>query len=339
MFQWTTTRIINSLTDLTSNKALVTADATKLAIKRSMTFEKNYITSVYMAPAKDPKMFSMTVNCSTALSKLQTLRGTNPTLSGTFSFYLSLEGSELSYYANDWYKKGRPFSIGFTVDANTSANDLATQIYENAKNYGIMFFGEKQFDIADPSTGTNLVITGEHEHQRFQRGAFLTDDGLIPVVADFYEDGKSSTASSFTLNERGTNGFGTYYQITKDLRLPTAQHTKAYRILDDETPIVGAKYTQFIITYCAPSMANPAFTVLGQKENSETTHIFWVKSDLVSTFLGYFTTLGVTVKQAGVAANGTAAETTAGSTTYTAGGTNYTAGTDNEPFTDDDQQA
>ena len=49
-------------------------------------------------------------------------------------------------------------------------------------------------------------------------------------------------------------------------------------------PIVGAIYNQYIINYYAPSTANPSFTAVGNRSMSETTHIFWVKSDLAADF-------------------------------------------------------
>jgi hypothetical protein len=52
----------------------------------------------------------------------------------------------------------------------------------------------------------------------------------------------------------------------------------------DEMPIVGALYTQYIINYYAPSTANPSFTAVGNRSMSETTHVFWVKNDLVEAW-------------------------------------------------------
>ena len=54
-------------------------------------------------------------------------------------------------------------------------------------------------------------------------------------------------------------------------------------------PIVGALYTQYIITYYAPSTANPSFTAIGNRSMSETTHVFWVKSDLVEKWEEFLT--------------------------------------------------
>ena len=87
-----------------------------------------------------------------------------------------------------------------------------------------------------------------------------------------------------TLVEAGVNGFGTYSQLLKDLRLPTANHNHWLSVQKDEMPIVGAIYNQYIINYYAPSTANPSFTAVGNRSMSETTHIFWVKSDLAADF-------------------------------------------------------
>ena len=83
---------------------------------------------------------------------------------------------------------------------------------------------------------------------------------------------------------KGVNGFGTYSQLLKDLRLPTAANNHWLSVNKDEMPIVGALYTQFIITYYAPSCANPSFTAVGNRSMSETTHVFWVREDLVADF-------------------------------------------------------
>jgi hypothetical protein len=93
---------------------------------------------------------------------------------------------------------------------------------------------------------------------------------------------KYTAATGVTLVNAGVNGFGTYSQLLKDLRLPTANHNHWLSVQKDEMPIVGSVYTQYIINYYAPSTANPSFTAVGNRSMSETTHVFWVKSDLVS---------------------------------------------------------
>ena len=85
-------------------------------------------------------------------------------------------------------------------------------------------------------------------------------------------------ADPIALVKFGKNAFGTYSQIIKDLRLPTAANYQWSAIRQVETPIVGAIYNQYIIEYHAPANSHP-LSVVGGRLNSYTTHVFWVKND------------------------------------------------------------
>lgn len=304
MFNWTTTTIINSLEDYTTGLPLIrvwngpaSVDAEgnaftedpKVAgfsgvgpvikIKRDHTFEGRYISTVYKAIANNPILCEMSIDAS-ALYGLVKEKPAHLRL----SFYVSLEGSEESIYANDWYQKGKPFSIGFDVTENDDAASIAAKVKKNAEKYGVVMYGKKVFDLS--VDGTTLTLKGTHEYQRIKMAAVTLDDGIDEKLVDFYEDGvdKVSEGKVFTRVERGLNGFGTYHQLVKDLRLPTVHHNKWLQIKEDEKPVVGAKYNQYIITYCAPSMANPGFTVVGQHNMSLTTHVFWVNQAVDEAF-------------------------------------------------------
>ena len=84
--------------------------------------------------------------------------------------------------------------------------------------------------------------------------------------------------ANIALKEKGANSFGTYSQIVKDLRLPTAANYQWTHVRQVETPIVGAIYNQYIIDYCAPATNEP-LAVVGGRMDSHTTHVFWVKND------------------------------------------------------------
>ena len=126
MFNWTTTTIINSLKDYTTGADLVKvwtkesdADASGLKagfsgaypvikIKRDKTFEARYVSKIYKAIANNPILCEMTINCEELLNNIA-----SKPAHVRLSFYVALEGTEESIYANDWYQKGKPFSIGF----------------------------------------------------------------------------------------------------------------------------------------------------------------------------------------------------------------------------------
>ena len=344
MFNWTTTTIINSLKDYTTGADLIKVwtgasgeDAAGLKagfsgtypvikIKRDKTFETRYISKIYKAIANNPILCEMTVNCE----NLRTLVTTKPA-HVRLSFYVALEGSEESIYANDWYQKGKPFSIGFDVTATDTAATIASKIKKNAEKFGVVIYGKKVFDLIDNGNNT-LTLKGTHEYQRFKMAAVAIDDIIDEQIVDYFEDGAETTSEGgvFELVQRGVNGFGTYHQLVKDLRLPTAHHTKWLQLKEDEKPVVGAKYNQYIITYCAPSMANPGFTVIGQHNMSVTTHVFWVNQAVDAEFQAALTAAGISPEVVNTVtvdeqtkADTAVAPTEAGVKTAANAGTNY----------------
>ena len=279
MFNWTTTTLVNELPEKFIEKP-VKADGSeytdRLRIGKHL-FEKRWVESIRKAVGHPMELCKATLNMSTVKTVLDEKKATVARL----YIYVGLEGSEESIYANDWYRKGMPLSVSFAVGA---AADMAKAIEDTVKKFNVFTKVKKVLDVK--ADDTNLVIEGTHEHQRLMKIAVLVGDGEIvgeevPVI-EFVKNRKDDAA--VTINNVGVNGFGTHSQLLKDLRLPTAVHNHWLSVQKDEMPIVGATYTQYIITYYAPSTANPSFTAVGNRSMSETTHVFWVKSDLVTAW-------------------------------------------------------
>ena len=274
MFNWTTTTLINELPEKFIMQP-VDKDGNeipgRLRIGKHL-FEKRWVESIRKAEGHNYELCEATVDLSkVTLGTAKVAR---------LYIYVGLEGSEESIYANDWYRKGMPLSISFAVG---DAADMAKAIVDTVKTFNVFTKVKKVLDVT--AAGSVLTIKGTHEHQRIQKIAILVEDtdsilGEEKVVAEYELNRKSHTA--ITSVKVGVNGFGTYSQLVKDLRLPTAAHTGWLNVQKDEMPTVGELYTQYIITYYAPSTANPSFTAVGNRSMSETTHVFWVKSSLVS---------------------------------------------------------
>ncbi len=345
MFNWTTTTVINSLKDLASGEPLVkvwtgaengenglkagfSGVPPVLKIKRDHTFEARYISKVYKAIAYNPTFCEIKVDCAAIKKQLEAQLGTDNVqypVHARLSFYVALEGSEDSIYANDGYQKGKPFSVGFDIATNDDGAKIAAKIKKNAEKFGVVMFGKKVFDFSVEDT--ILTIKGAHEYQRFKTAGVAIDDVIDEIILDVYEDGEAESENKvFTLVKRGCNGFGTYHQLLKDLRLPTVHNTKWLGLNEDERLAVGAKYNQYIVTYCAPSMANPGFTVIGQHNNSVTTHVFWVNQAVDTEFSGYLEQAGITVEAVNEVAadtDGNDTNTTTDKGVKTEGGANY----------------
>ena len=270
MFNWTTTTLINEIPFNNVEKEGV------LRIGKHL-FEKRWVETIRKAKGHGHELCEATVDLSKVTfgdAKVARLY-----------IYVGLEGSEESIYANDWYRKGMPLSVSFAVSAD--ADEMAKAIVDTVKTFNVFTKVKKVLDVTAGTEDTAGVLTikGTHEHQRLQKIAILVEDadsklGEEKVVLEYIKGRKNATG--ITIVEEGVNGFGTYSQLIKDLRLPTAAHTGWLNVQKDEMPVVGAVYTQYIINYYAPSTANPSFTALGNRSMSETTHVFWVREDLVS---------------------------------------------------------
>ncbi len=265
MFNWTTTTLIN---EIPFNKV----EGNKLRIGKHL-FEKRWVESIRKAVGHKPTICAATLDLAKVKEALDAAKANVARL----FLYVGLEGSEESIYANDWYRKGMPLSVSFV---NADAAVMAEAIVDTVNKFNVFTKVKKVLDVK--AEGNNLVISGTHEHQRLQKIQVLVDAGMGEEVAvvNYELEHKADPA---VINEvKGVNGFGTYSQLLKDLRLPTAVHNNWLSVQKDEMPVVGAVYTQYIINYYAPSTANPSFTAVGNRSMSETTHVFWVKEDLVA---------------------------------------------------------
>jgi hypothetical protein len=285
MFQFTTTNVINSDKDLTTGKALYEVKNDTLVVKRVANFKKENIAAIYKAVAVDPENAKVTID----------LTGVSATAGDVLrlSIYVGLsQASQDSRYSNDMIYKGKPFSVDF-VWQDTAANS-AKKLVETIKKYSLLVYGEKLLTASN--SGAFITIEATNEYQRFKRvdlekfektpdeypysGKYTVIKSLSNLASKTSDELKNGTTEGFFA---GKEGFGTYSFLLHNLRLPTSARTRAFGINQDETPIVGAKYNQYTIHYCA-NRGVLGLNAVGDTVKSVTTHVFYVKSDLAVAF-------------------------------------------------------
>lgn len=284
MFQFTTTNVINSDKDLTTGKPLYEVKDNTLVVKRVANFKKENIAAIYKAAAADPENAKVTID----------LTGVSATTGDVLrlSIYVGLsQASQDSRYSNDMIYKGKPFSVDF-VWQDTAANS-AKKLVETIKKYSLLVYGEKL--LIASNSGAFVTIEATNEYQRFRKvelekfdkasdeypysGKYTVIKSLSDLASKTSTQLNGTTEGFFT----GKEGFGTYSFLLHNLRLPTSARTRAFGINQDETPIVGAKYNQYTIHYCA-NRGVLGLNAVGDTVKSVTTHVFYVKSDLASAF-------------------------------------------------------
>ena len=271
-----TQTIINSNLDPDSGKdvKLFKAADGVLRIKRDFNFYKNKdgygkVCAIRKRAGYDAKLCRAEVDFANLKNALVPTEGVTY---ARFDIYLGVEGAEPFIYATPWVQKGMPFWVEFTVKSGDTATTIAENVAKLIKTNHIFLHDKDLINLT--VEGTKLVLEGATEYQRFSNieiNKFAMKDDYSERVAELGD-------GNIILDERGENAFGTYSQITKDLRLPTAANWQPYHIRKVETPIVGAIYNQYIIEYVAPA-TNEGLGAVGQKLESTTTHVFWVKND------------------------------------------------------------
>lgn len=291
MFQYTTTTIINSNVDYTTKKPLWSSQAEDVEegvigsfnVKRHLKFLKPNVVAIYKAEAYDPTFAKATIDLSSITRNAGVFR---------IAMYIRLSGSQNSYYSNDMVFKGKPLYIEFERKNREALAEVAKKVAAIAKKYMTMVYEQEIVKVS--ASDTKVIIDATDEYQLFTKvdlewynpdGGFqfcCNTAGGYELIASAKEANDPEYDSRNTLVQ-GKMGFGTYTYLLHNFRLPTAANTRWNKIIQDESPIIGAKYNEYIIEYCT-NRGIMGGDAVGDITRSKTTHVFYVKQEVASDF-------------------------------------------------------
>lgn len=265
-----------------------------LKIKRDFVFVKDCVKAIRKRAGYNAVMCKATIDFADS-ALLAALKTGGAKTYCRLDIYLGVEGAEPYIYSTPWVQKGMPFWIEFTVKEADEAATIAKNVADMLKKNHVFLCDKDLINVS--VSGSKLILEGATEYQRFRKieiSTFDAYDDYADKVAEL--DPTKTAATDIKLDERGKNSFGTYSQIIKDLRLPTAANYQWTHIRQVETPIVGAIYNQYIVEYEAPA-TNDGLHAVGQRMTSHTVHVFWVKNDsnLISAWETALGTVGTVV--------------------------------------------
>lgn len=265
-----------------------------LKIKRDFVFVKDCVKAIRKRAGYNAVMCKATIDFADS-ALLAALKTGGAKTYCRLDIYLGVEGAEPYIYSTPWVQKGMPFWIEFTVKEADEAATIAKNVADMLKKNHVFLCDKDLINVS--VSGSKLILEGATEYQRFRKieiSTFDAYDDYADKVAEL--DPTKTAATDIKLDERGKNSFGTYSQIIKDLRLPTAANYQWTHIRQVETPIVGAIYNQYIVEYEAPA-TNDGLHAVGQRMTSHTVHVFWVKNDadLISAWETVLGTVGTVV--------------------------------------------
>ena len=296
-----TQTIINSNLDPDSGKGVVLFESKKekvdgaekdvLKIKRDFLFVKDNVDCIRRRNGYKAELCKATID----FTKLTSVVPTNHEVNYLrLDIYIGIEGAEPYIYSTPWYHKGKPFWVEFLAKKGDNAQALADRLEKTIKSNHVFQVDKDLIKVTNNGAGI-LTLEGATEYQRFRKvtlNIFEANADYADLVTELNPN-KIVASDAIALVTKGKNAFGTYSQIVKDLRLPTAANYQWLATRKVEIPIVGAVYNQYIIEYHAPANSHP-LSVVGGRLDSHTTHVFWVKNDtkLVTAWENALKTLG-----------------------------------------------
>ena len=296
-----TQTIINSNLDPDSGKGVVLFEGKKekvdgvekdvLKIKRDFLFVKDNVDCIRRRKGYAAELCEATIDFTKLTSVVPTDHAVNYL---RLDIYLGVDGAEPYIYSTPWYHKGKPFWVEFLAKKGDNAKALADRLEKTIKSNHMFQVDKDLIKVANDGAG-KITLTGATEYQRFRKvtlNIFEANTDYADLVTELNPN-KIVASDAIALVTKGKNAFGTYSQIVKDLRLPTAANYQWLATRKVEIPIVGAVYNQYIIEYHAPANSHP-LSVVGGRLDSHTTHVFWVKNDteLVTAWENALKTLG-----------------------------------------------
>ena len=296
-----TQTIINSNLDPDSGKGVVLFESKRekvdgvekdiVRVKRDFLFVKGNVDCIRRRNGYEAELCKATIDFNKLTSVVPTDHAVNYL---RLDIYLGIEGAEPYIYSTPWYHKGKPFWVEFIAKKDESAKALADRLEKTIKSNHIFQVDKDLIKVTNNGAGI-LTLTGATEYQRFRKieiNIFEANADYADLVTELNPN-KVVASDAIALVTKGKNAFGTYSQIVKDLRLPTAANYQWLATRKVEIPIVGAVYNQYIIEYHAPANSHP-LSVVGGRLDSHTTHVFWVKNDteLVTAWENALKTLG-----------------------------------------------
>lgn len=281
MYQYTTTNIINSeyLKDYEGNDLLDSAaaqipafagTAAGLSLPKIGNFKVANIVSIYKRPY------------TAAVKEIAQI--TMPTITATYVIRLDvvikLEQSTNSEYTNYSLDFQKPITVEViaTGTAATDAQAIINQL-NGLKNR----FGYKYFTAALSTADIVLTCNQAEQHIKSMVISYINPSTLYTnnsIIQPEYTIPAANT-TNFAVTTAGKIGFGDDNWMIRKVMLPTAENVRYFGISKNERPVLGGQYTEYVLRY---SLTKDGTDGIVSGATSVTTHVFYVKSDLVGLF-------------------------------------------------------
>ena len=172
--------------------------------------------------------------------------------------------------------------IEFESDNYGLFTEAVVEVWEDVEP-NCCFYTEGKWKVLDriDLKSRHFLLDGEENCTYLDKNSTAENISTTPRAQKdkWIESNYNESVQSLQIREC-TNGCGTYWQVMKDLRLPTAENDGPWSITQQqmELPVPGNMYVQYTLHYvsCRGVLGGSA---VGEVTHSKTTHVFFVPAD------------------------------------------------------------
>lgn len=239
---------------------------------------------IYKTVAQDGALAVLKINAANLIKEI-----TNADKHFSLNIELSLDRDARSDWGTSVYYFKKPMLVdAFAKEwTGNEASKLAALLKGVLTDYKFVRVLEStdaslatELGVSAPASGEVAIVGGDYNVKVSKVTVVdYVDEDTINTV--YTGDPANAPACTYTDNKVE---FGTYNYLLKNLRMPTYENYRFTSPASVEMPVAGAKYVQYSFLYCVPRPGLGGLSVAGQTNHSTTTHVFFVKSDVVTDF-------------------------------------------------------
>lgn len=265
--------MFNYIREIIINKPLADINRSagnKIILERVGEYDKRNVTKVWVTRGTEGTAGTFTINCATLASAAD---GT--TVYNVQMFVKTVDKYLVDYANANWGAFGKAVTVEFsaTNSAAAVATAMKTALEEATKDLDKMFTLEV--------SGNNLVGT-------FTEKYFAI--GNDNIVINVYKDGELVEVDGAVSTTETVAPFATADWLVENLRFPSYPNVRYAAKNSDEYPVAGQVYDQVSFQYAVERPGLGGLSAVGQKIESVTTHVLYIKHAEADTLAALFGT-------------------------------------------------
>ena len=269
--------MFNYIREIIINKPLADINRSagdKIVLERVVEYDKRNVTKVWVTRGTEGTAGTFTINCATLAGAAE---GT--TVYNVQMFVKTVDKYLVDYANANWGAFGKAVTVEFSAakSASAVATALKNALEEATKDL------DKMFTLA--ISDDNLVGT-------FTEKYFAI--GKDNVVINVYKDGELVEVDGAVTTTDTVAPFATADWLVENLRFPSYPNVRYAAKNSDEYPVAGQVYDQVSFQYAVERPGLGGLSAVGQKIESVTTHVLYIKHGEADALAALFGTADVT---------------------------------------------